>query len=184
MVYGWLGMRCKGEWDESPRALWSMFHIFDGLDSFVLCSVTFHGRIEPRAGTCRPQADGKDSLGCAQQAMNPAAPPNAPLPAEYWDSVLKDRRAGGSAAHLRDRRLSEFSAMRCASPAGVASGPWKSRPSMSTMVFGKVRFQGQTRTTSALTEFFSSPRGCLLPVLTPSGHAPARVLRENALQRA
>jgi hypothetical protein len=39
---------------------------------------------------------------------NPAAAPDAPLPTEYWDSVLRDPRAGGSAAHLRERRLSEI----------------------------------------------------------------------------
>jgi hypothetical protein len=44
----------------------------------------------------------------ARKAANPAVAPDAPLPAEYWDSVLRDPRAGGSAAHLRDRRLSEI----------------------------------------------------------------------------
>src|SRR3977135_3988601 len=34
-----------------------------------------------------------------------AAAPDAPLPAEYWESVLKDPRAG---AQMRQRRLSEI----------------------------------------------------------------------------
>ena len=37
-----------------------------------------------------------------------AAAPNAPLPAEYWESVLKDPRAGATGAKLRQRRLSEI----------------------------------------------------------------------------
>lgn len=37
-----------------------------------------------------------------------ASAPNAPLPAEYWESVLKDARAGESGAQRRPRRLSEI----------------------------------------------------------------------------
>src|ERR1700682_1665323 len=38
----------------------------------------------------------------------PAAPPDAPLPAEYWDSVLKDPRAQADGAQIRQRRLLEI----------------------------------------------------------------------------
>jgi len=38
----------------------------------------------------------------------PAAAPDAPLPAEYWDSVLKDPRAQADGAQMRQRRLSEI----------------------------------------------------------------------------
>jgi hypothetical protein len=38
----------------------------------------------------------------------PAAPPDAPLPAEYWDSVLKDPRAQADGAQMRQRRLLEI----------------------------------------------------------------------------
>jgi hypothetical protein len=38
----------------------------------------------------------------------PAAGPAAPLPAEYWESVLKDARAGTTGAQMRQRRLSEI----------------------------------------------------------------------------
>ena len=38
----------------------------------------------------------------------PAAGPDAPLPAEYWESVLKDARAGTTGAQMRQRRLSEI----------------------------------------------------------------------------
>lgn len=34
--------------------------------------------------------------------------PDAPLPAEYWESVLKDPRAGATLAQARQRRLSEI----------------------------------------------------------------------------
>jgi hypothetical protein len=37
----------------------------------------------------------------------PAAAPDAPLPAEYWESVLKDPRAA-TGAQMRQRRLSEI----------------------------------------------------------------------------
>ncbi|MGY4498341.1 hypothetical protein ACVWYH_002272 [Bradyrhizobium sp. GM24.11] len=42
-----------------------------------------------------------------------AAAPDAPLPAEYWDSLLKDPqlkdpRAGAAGAQLRQRRLAEI----------------------------------------------------------------------------
>lgn len=36
-----------------------------------------------------------------------AAAPDAPLPAEYWESVLKDPCAGATVAKARQRRLSE-----------------------------------------------------------------------------
>lgn len=35
---------------------------------------------------------------------------DAPLPAEYWESVLKDPRAGATVAQARQRRLSEIKA--------------------------------------------------------------------------
>ena len=37
-----------------------------------------------------------------------AAAPDAPLPAEYWESVLKDPCAGATGAQMRQRRLSEI----------------------------------------------------------------------------
>lgn len=37
-----------------------------------------------------------------------AAAPDAPLPAEYWESVLKDPRAGATVAQARQRHLSEI----------------------------------------------------------------------------
>ena len=36
------------------------------------------------------------------------AAPDAPLPAEYWEAVLKDPRAGVTEAQMRQRRLSEI----------------------------------------------------------------------------
>src|SRR5260221_13348370 len=36
------------------------------------------------------------------------AAPDAPLPAEYWDSVLKDPRADATGAQMRKRRLAEI----------------------------------------------------------------------------
>ena len=44
----------------------------------------------------------------ARQPAPLAAAPDAPLPAEYWESVLKDPRAGATGAQMRQRRLSEI----------------------------------------------------------------------------
>ena len=45
----------------------------------------------------------------AARRRGPAATaPDAPLPAEYWESVLKDPRAGATGAQMRERRLSEI----------------------------------------------------------------------------
>jgi hypothetical protein len=47
----------------------------------------------------------------AQAARRPAVPataPDEPLPAEYWDSVLKNPRAGVSGDQMRKRRLAEI----------------------------------------------------------------------------
>ena len=47
----------------------------------------------------------------AEAARRPApsaAAPDAPLPAEYWESVLNDPRTGVTGAQVRQRRLSEI----------------------------------------------------------------------------
>jgi hypothetical protein len=47
----------------------------------------------------------------AEAARRPgpsAAAPDAPLPAEYWDSLLKDPRAGATGVQIRQRSLSEI----------------------------------------------------------------------------
>ena len=47
----------------------------------------------------------------AEAARRPSpstAAPEAPLSAEYWESVLKDPRAGTTEAQMRQRRLSEI----------------------------------------------------------------------------
>ncbi|WP_439360118.1 hypothetical protein [Bradyrhizobium sp. DASA03007] len=45
----------------------------------------------------------------AVRRPSPSTPaPEAPLPAEYWESVLRDPRAGTTEAQMRQRRLSEM----------------------------------------------------------------------------
>jgi hypothetical protein len=47
----------------------------------------------------------------AEAARRPslaAAAPDAPLPAEYWDALLRDPRAGATGAQVRKRSLSEI----------------------------------------------------------------------------
>ena len=43
-----------------------------------------------------------------RRPLPPASAPDAPLPAEYWDSLLKDPRAGATGAQMRQRPLSEI----------------------------------------------------------------------------
>ena len=45
---------------------------------------------------------------CAKAGRRPSAASDAPLPAEYWESVLKDPRADATGAQMRQRRLSEI----------------------------------------------------------------------------
>lgn len=45
----------------------------------------------------------------ATRRLGPSPPaPDASLPAEYWESVLKDPRADATGAEMRQRRLSEI----------------------------------------------------------------------------
>jgi hypothetical protein len=44
----------------------------------------------------------------ARRQSPAAAAPDAPLPAEYWESVLKDPRADATGAQIGQRRLSEI----------------------------------------------------------------------------
>ena len=50
-----------------------------------------------------------EKLAAEARRQGPSPPaPDAPLPAEYWESVLKDPRADATGAQLRQRRLSEI----------------------------------------------------------------------------
>jgi hypothetical protein len=55
-----------------------------------------------------PKQMEKLSAEAARRPSVPAAAPDAPLPAEYWDSVLKDPRAQADGARMRQRRLAEI----------------------------------------------------------------------------
>ena len=55
-----------------------------------------------------PKQMEKLAAEAVRKSANPAAAPEAPLPLEYWDSVLKDPRAGSNGLQLRQRRLSEI----------------------------------------------------------------------------
>jgi hypothetical protein len=55
-----------------------------------------------------PKQMEKLAAEAARRPAPPAAAPAAPLPAEYWESVLKDPRAGATGAQIRQRRLSEI----------------------------------------------------------------------------
>jgi hypothetical protein len=47
-----------------------------------------------------------DETACSESA--PSAAVDEPVPAEYWESVLNDPRAGATCAQRRPRRLSEI----------------------------------------------------------------------------
>jgi hypothetical protein len=55
-----------------------------------------------------PKQMEKLAAEAARRPEAPAAAPDAPLPAEYWDSVLKDPRAKADGAQMRQRRHSEI----------------------------------------------------------------------------
>src|ERR1700737_3265682 len=55
-----------------------------------------------------PKQMEKLAAEAARRPAVPAAAPHAPLPAEYWDSVLKDPRAQRDGAPIRQHRLAEI----------------------------------------------------------------------------
>src|SRR5260221_14669031 len=55
-----------------------------------------------------PKQMEKLAAEAARRPSPSAAAPGAPRPAEYWESVLKDPRAGATWAQIRLRRLSEI----------------------------------------------------------------------------
>src|SRR5450631_2890808 len=55
-----------------------------------------------------PKQMEKLAVEAARRRGSAAAAPDAPLPAEYWESVLKDPRAGATGAQMRQRRLSDI----------------------------------------------------------------------------
>lgn len=55
-----------------------------------------------------PKQMEKLTADAARRPTPSAAAPDAPLSAEYWESVLKDPRAGATLAQARQRRLSEI----------------------------------------------------------------------------
>ncbi|MGY3587139.1 hypothetical protein ACVIGB_003802 [Bradyrhizobium sp. USDA 4341] len=54
-----------------------------------------------------PKQMEKLAAEAARRPAIPASAPEAPLPAEYWESVLKDPRADTTDAQMRQRRLSD-----------------------------------------------------------------------------
>jgi hypothetical protein len=55
-----------------------------------------------------PKQMEKLAAEAARKSSNSTAAPEALLPAEYWDSVLNNPRAGSNNAQKRQRRLSEI----------------------------------------------------------------------------
>ena len=55
-----------------------------------------------------PKQMEKLAAEAARRCSPAAAAPDAPLPAEYWESVLKDPRADATGVQMRQRRLSEI----------------------------------------------------------------------------
>jgi hypothetical protein len=56
-----------------------------------------------------PKQMEKLATEATRRAALPAAAPDGPLPAEYWDSVLKDPRAGADGILMHQRKLSQIS---------------------------------------------------------------------------
>ena len=55
-----------------------------------------------------PKQMEKLAAEAARRPAPPLAAQDAPLPAEYWESVLNDPRATASGVQMRQRRLSEI----------------------------------------------------------------------------
>jgi hypothetical protein len=55
-----------------------------------------------------PKQMEKLAAEAARKSANPANAPDSPLPTEYWESVLKDPRAGEKEARIRQHRLSDI----------------------------------------------------------------------------
>jgi hypothetical protein len=55
-----------------------------------------------------PKQMEKLAAEAVRKSANPAPAPDAALPAEYWESVLKDPRAGTNGLRLSQRRLSDI----------------------------------------------------------------------------
>jgi hypothetical protein len=55
-----------------------------------------------------PKQMEKLAAEAVRESPLPAAAPDAPLPAEYWDALLRDPRAQINGAELRRRRLVEI----------------------------------------------------------------------------
>jgi hypothetical protein len=55
-----------------------------------------------------PKQMEKLAAEAARRPAVPAAAPDEALPPEYWDSVLRDPRAGATGAQMRQRRLLEI----------------------------------------------------------------------------
>jgi hypothetical protein len=104
-----------------------------------------------------PKQMEKLAAEAARRPGRSAAAPDAPLPAEYWESVLKDPRAGATGGQMRQRRLSEV--QRRASPAAAASGPRKSRPPMQSDYMAATRSGRTSRSDCSTTPASSVPAG-------------------------
>ena len=55
-----------------------------------------------------PKQMEKLAADAARRSAPSGTGPDAPLPTEYWESVLKDPRAGATGAQMRQRPLSEI----------------------------------------------------------------------------
>jgi hypothetical protein len=55
-----------------------------------------------------PKQMDKLAAEAARRLAVPAAAPDEPLPAEYWESVLKDPHAAADSIQMRQRRLAEI----------------------------------------------------------------------------
>jgi hypothetical protein len=79
----------------------------DSTRLFLLCSIP---EMTDRPASWRmPTPKQMEKLAAAVRKPGPlAAAPDRSLPAEYWESVLNDPRAGATGAPTRQRRLSEI----------------------------------------------------------------------------
>ena len=86
-----------------------------------------------------------------------AAAPDAPLPAEYWESVLKDPRADATGAQLRQRCLSEIQRHVLRISCRRCERTVESRPPMQSDCMAATRSGRTSRSDCSTTPASSAP---------------------------
>ncbi len=106
-----------------------------------------------------PKQMEKLAADAARRPSPSTADSDASFPAEYWESVLKDPRAGTTEAQMRLRRVSEIQRHVLRVSCRRCEGPWKSRPPMPSACMAPTQFGRTSRSGCSTTPASSGPAG-------------------------